>query len=468
MGNGSVASVSMGSVISSYNLLKPQQQEKLFRKNGEQFAEYLMDVRKIGFEEDVEGPEYGHWEDNRYIESITANGTTTAGAAGADVDIVLAPGDIYTVGSNSFYYPVVGDVVMFPTLNGTNVSAYVAAIDASTPTAPIVTLRPQSSTGVIPAITAGDSLMIKTNIFGEHTYGPDARLTGATYHTNHVQITKQAIAQSGSQKTNETWVKVSEEGADIDTYWGEQLLAIEARASMDIEGAILHGELTTNPNAVADNGELLHGTRGVITAIMQDGFGDAVALGALTVAAFDDWSAYLEGEQAGNYMYAGMGFSRMNEWENVLKDYLDDTDISYTKQQMNEDLYYSDESKSAAINFKYLTKASRTFCAKKIGSWSDPKRYGISSYTEDQRILMAPMNRSHDNHTGQKTSSFGIRTKNKNGYKRMMELTYIHGAGNEHMKVTTLDGNRHELRSEFGSHQRGINQMIAVYGTSVA
>jgi hypothetical protein len=465
MANDSTGAVLLQSIVSSYAFLKPQQQEKLYRSKGLQFSQYVMDLRLLGFEEAVQGPTYGHWEENWYHETITALGTTAAGAANATVDVTLSPGDLYTASGGNYYYPKVGDVVMFPAIAGVITSAIIGSIDdTSAPTAPVLTLRPQVLGANIPGITAGDTLIIKTTVFGEYTSGPDPRLTNAVYLENTTQISKQSIAQSGSQRTNETWVKVGEGGENLDTFWGEQMLALESRAAKDIEGGLLYGEQTTNTANVAANGQVQRGTRGLIPSIMASGFSDGVAIGAMTVPNFDDYSTYLEGEDAGNYFYLGMGKKRMDEWENILRDYIVSTDQVYVQSAIIDELYYSDQALGASVAYKYLQKSGRVFCAKKIGSWSDPKRYGATGYNENERMIMLPMNRHHDTHSGEETSSIGLRYKEKDGYNRMMEVISLSGAG-PGIKVTSLDGNSHELRSEFGAHQRGVNQMISIYGT---
>jgi hypothetical protein len=446
-----VSGIYANDIVSGFDVHKPERMNKLFRRYGDQGASYFMLLKSMGFEEQVAQTEYSHNEENRIHETFKVLANVTAPGAGVDASITLSP-DSLDAGNR--FYPRLYDVVMFPN----EVTGYIAAIDTTTPTAPVLTVRPHVAADDIGALTAGDELIIISANFSEGSGQPEGATKGTFLYTNKTQIIKETIGFTGTEMTNQTWLQLN--GMEGAPYYFEAQADIDYRMALKVDGALLFQKPTDNPNAVDPvTGEAIRTTEGLVPYLRRVGNNFVSAAGSFDVADFDTIDQTLEREHAGRYTMAMLGITKHQEVENVLKTYFNDTNIEYARKVFNEDIFKGDEALAATVNFKLLTKSERTFAFKRMGQFHNPKLYGATGYDMPNYGFFIPLNTRKDPKTKKNVESIGCRYKGLGAYNRRMEVWQVGGAGNG-LKVTEFDKRNTYMRTDMGAHFRGGNQMI--------
>lgn len=449
-------------VISGFDIYKPEKLNVLFMRYGDQGASYFQLLRSMGFEKIVSNDTYGHYEDKRMHETVKVASQVAAPGAGADLTIALHADSVTSSASTAKYYPRVYDTVMFKN----EVVGFIASITWNATVFDVV-ITPYDETDEIPQVEAGEELIIISSAFSEGSGQPESALSGAWEYDNEVQIIKETFGATGSEMTNQDWFNVTSEGQKIPAIYYKGQSEIDYRLALKIDGALLFNKRVVGATQAVDatTGRVIKTTEGLIPYIRRVGNEHPYTVGSFDIADFDDINLVLDREHAGNYTLALLGIQLQTEIEDVLKAYFSDTNINFTKQIVNDVLFHKNESLSASVNFKYLTKSERTYLFKRMGVFSNPKTFGntnaIGSYDMPNMGVMIPINKRKDPKSKEMVNSLGCRYKGLGRYSRRMEVWSVGGAG-EGLKVTEFDTRDTYVRSHVGGHYRGGNSMVLI------
>jgi hypothetical protein len=448
-----IAQIYASDIVSGFDIHKPENQNVLFSRFGDQGASYFQIIRSMGFEEQVSLDEYGHWEENRYHEIIHVRANVAQPAVGEPVVFVLDTDDL---DANNNFYPRKYDQVLFPN----EVPGAIIDIDVTTPSAPSITVEPNDALDQIPALTEGMELIIFTDAWSEGSGQPESALSGVWRYDNVCQIIKETIGFTGTEMVNQSWVNVTSKGDQIPAYYMKGQVEIDYRMALKIDGALMWNKITTNTGIIdPDTGRPIKTTEGMIPYTRRVGNEQSYTSGAFDVDEFDEMDNTLDREHAGNYILGLLGITLHQDIENSLVSYFANTNIVYAKQTTNDVLFNKNESLGASVNFTYLTKSERTFLFKRMGVFNNPKLYGAAGYNAPKLGLFIPINKRKDPVSGNMVPSIGCRYRGLGKYNRRMEVWQVGGAG-EGLKVTEFDKRNTYMRAHIGAHNRGGNQFV--------
>lgn len=455
MSNATTAVVSpyYNDIVSGFDLHKPEFLSTLYRRYGDQGVNFLQTLRAMGFEMNVAQQDYSHFEENWITDSFINKTLTTVGSAGADVSVTI---DSSSLDASNRFYVRKFDVILFTN----EVTAYVAAIDVTTPSAPVLTLRPQEAAGVIPVIAAGATLIIIGNMFAEGSGQPLGRFSGAYKYTNNTGIVKETIGATGSELTNESWVKMVD-GKGIECWFNKAYqIDLDYRMSKNMSGMFMFSKKTDNTAAV-DGNYSIRTTEGFFPYLRRLGNVYPYTPGNFSVSDFDEFDRIMSANYAGNFVMAYLAQNLHIEVENKLVDFNKFTGIDYTRKVVNEQLFGGNESMAMSVNFQLFTKAGRTYLFKRFTELNDPKSYGATGYPMKGYGVLFPLDKDRKDKAGNKVGNIGIRFKALGGYSRKME-TFELGSANVQFKTTDVDTKNCYQRTDFGAHFMGGNQMILI------
>ena len=452
MGPEAIAQIYASDIVSGFDIHKPQKLNVLFSRYGDQGASYFQLIRSMGFEEPVKLDTYGHYEENHIHTTIHALNAIAASAAGATCLITLDPQDLD--GNNNFYARV-GDEIMFPN----EVMGLITAINTIVATAPVLSVAPVTQADSIPAITAGQTLIIRTSAFSEGSDQPANALSGTWEYENDCQIIKESIGATGTELVSEDWFDVTSKGQAIPMYYRKGQIDIDYRMALKIDGALLWGRRSDGSITDVTTNKPFKLTEGLIPYIRRVGNEQLYTNGAFAVGAFDTMDNTLDRNFAGSYILGLVGLSLHQQIENALVNYFANTNIVYAKQAINDVLFHKDEALSASVNFTYLTKSQRTYLFKRMGAFNNPQIEGATGYIANTLGVFMPINKKKDPVSGNMVDSIGTRYRALGPYSRRMEVWDINGAG-PGLKVISIDRTNTYQRCHVGAHFRGGNQFV--------
>ncbi len=455
MNPDAIAQIYASDVVSGFDIYKPEKLNTLFSRYGDQGASYFQLLRSMGFEKEVSLDTYSHYEENRIHEICVVDAIVSQPAIGADIVFTL---DVNSLDANNNFYVRLWDVILFPN----EVTGSVSAIADAGTTTPDITCTLNDDTEQFPALAALDELIIISNAFSEGSGQPDPAIRGTWEYENDAQIIKETIGVTGSEMVNQTWFQVNTMGAKTNAYYHLGQVDIDYRTALRIDGALLFGKRTVNTALVdAATGRPIKTTEGMVPYTRRVGNEQSYTSGAFDVLEFDEMDNTLDREGAGNYILGLLGITLHQDIENSLVTYFADTNINYARQTTNDVLFNNNESLSASVNFKYLTKSERTFLFKRMGVLNNPKLYGAAGYESigPKLGMFLPINKKKDPVSGNMVESIGTRYRGLGKYNRRMEVWNVGGAG-EGLKVTEFDKRETYQRCHVGAHFRGGNQFV--------
>ena len=452
-GNASVNAIYTNSIVSTFNILKPEQWSQLMKSHGNQNAEYFNVINSLGFKVPTTNETYQHFEDDWIHETVKAVAPIVVGAAGADTTFTIDPANLDS--DNNFYLRAKDTILL---QNG--VRAYVKSIDVTTPSAPVATIAPLIATDTA-TVVAGDEMAITSNASGEQTNQPTGRFSGTREYTNNVQIIKETLSVSGTSMTDGTWFSQvaipGEKGESVPAYYLKGQQDAEYRMALHMEGACLFGVKNTNTTVALDpdTGKAIKTTEGTYSYMENTGNIVNYTPGSFTVTKFNEIDKIADKEVAPENYCAFLGIDLHHEFDDTFVDYNKDTNISFTKD-------VTGGKKSLEIGFDFLKKGGRRYAFKKLQSFSNAKTYGASGYNYSSQGMFIPMgmNKSYDsNSREQKLPTVGMRYKALDSYNRYMEVWDVSGAGTGRL-VSQNDSRNLYLRSHIGAHNMVGNQMV--------
>jgi len=447
-------------VVSTFDINITKWLPKLYRRYGNQGQDIINILMALGYERTDSVTVIRHFEENWIHQSFKNRTTQGAGAAGAAVNITLSADSLTT---DNQFYPRVNDVITFTD----ETTALIKSIDVTTPTAPVLSCVPFDVTKSIPALTAGDVIIITSNAWSEGSTQPSGRFSAAWQYINYTQIIKESIGASGTQMTNETWTKVMD-NKNIEGWYNKGLLDIEYRNRLNMQGAFLSQELKTNPLVVdtMNSNATIQTTEGLFPYLNRVGIQYPYTPGTLTVNDFNALERLMSRQYSSRTVCGMLGQDVDIELEDVLKDYFNFTGIDYTTKVTNTKLFGDGpdgEALAAVIAFQYFTKASRTYGLKRFEAMNDPQTYGADGYSYPGRAIFFPLEKRKDPKSKNDLPCIGVVFKAMGNYNRKAEM-WDYGAAGNGQKIGSVDRRDWYLRSELSTEFFGGNQMVNMYG----
>lgn len=453
-----VQTITTNSVISNLDLLKPEKSIMLTKRFGNQSLPYFNLLKALGRTEMTSNEVFSHFEEDRWIEVAVVAAPVASPGAGNDIQFTL---DASSLNAQNQYYPDVLDVITFPN----EVTGIITAIDTTVPTAPVVTVRPNKATSIIPALSAGEELIITSYAGGEGSGQPNPKLAGTTEYFGRTQIIKATFAATGTAQTDQTWLQLK--GVPGNPYYVVGQEQTEYRLAVSIDGALLVQETTDNPNAIIDpssriNAQVLT-TQGLIPTIRERGNVKLHTPGTWTIYDFDEIDRIMEREGGSQYVMTLAGLNWLQENNNVLVDFGKETNMQIVKSDVARGIMGGNGDLEMAINFTYLKKNDRVFMFNKMGNWSNPKSYGNSNYQYANYAIMMPVTKFTDPKSGKVTDNISLRYKGFGKYSRMLEMWKTGGAGDISIKTDDVDITQYNWRSNVGAQHKAVNQFIGIF-----
>ncbi len=449
MPTSAIQSVFTRDIVSSFDIVKPAFLSTLMKRRGDQGGEYFNMLNELGWKLGVSNELYGHFEDDFIHENFVADGASTAVGAG---DLILITITTPDVDASNRFYPRLNDIIQ--TQDGKN--GIITAINVGTPASPVLTVEPLDVTDQI-VVADQETIIIISNSFSEGSDQPLSAFSGTFKYENDLQIIKETITATGTEMTDGLWFNEIKDPGDTT---GKRILGYQVKGQLDaeyrirqkMEGALLFGQRTTNPDALDPfNATLVKTTEGLVPYVERLGNTLNYTSGTLTLPKFDEIDKILDQEFAPENVCFFQGLELYQEVDNLLADFLKDTNIMFTKEVMG--------GKDVNINFKYLNKSGRNYAFKKLPSLSNPKLWGASGYNEIGLGILVPLGEKKDASSGKSLSRIGYRYKQLGPYNRMMEVWNVSGAGTG-LKVLSTDLHNLNLRTNIGAHYMAGNQML--------
>lgn len=450
-------------LLSGWSVLKPNKMKDLFRAYENQGADYLLMIKALGWQREVDQETYSHWEEDRIHTNFQSKGNVTGQVAGATVAITLHAD---SVDANNRYYPRVGDNLLFGNGSG-RVVGTVISINETDPTAPILSVRPNQVGDTIPDIATGDYLFIYSNAHGEGSDQVDPRISGVTEYSNYLKIIKEDVKTTGTAMTDRLWFDIPwakmDGRAPAGSYYRKALVDLDYRMGVFIGGALQFDEPVTNTLIVdAVYGTTRQATFGLFPAANLYGYTDDYTPGTLTIGDFDVWGRALTRESVTNGEIMGLfGDDLYVEVENLLVDYLGNTNVDYTRKKVISRLFQGSASMEVVVGFSYFTKGSRTYMFKVNYDYSNVTTYGSTGYNYSHLGIFIPMGKSRDSKTSEMVGSIGYRYKKLGNYSREFKM-WDTGSANMDRPTNTIDYKRTSCMAHIGAHQIAANRFITL------
>lgn len=440
-------------VVSSFDLHKPEKLPLIFKRFGDQGMSYFTFLKSLGFDMPVAQETYSWYEENRYHEYMIVAANLPSPGQGNDLTFTL---DAASLTVNNQFYPVLYMQVMFPN----EVVGSIVNINTANPAAPQITVRPSEVTDTIPAVSAGDVIIITSNAHSEGSVNPKGSLAGTEEYDNQVQIIKATWTATGTEMTNQSWVRIGNT-PDAPYYLTGQVQT-DYRYALAVDGALLFGKKNTNTNLVdPDTGNPLTSTEGLIPSIRQRGNTIVSTPGTWSVADFDQMVRIFDREGAPKNVLGMMGLDKLQENQSVLKAYFNNTNIQLAIKGAERGIFKGNAALSANLEFEYLTTAGYTFMFSQMGVFTNPKLYGAPGYGMKDYAIFLPVGKLKDPKAGKMVDNIGFRYKKAAGYNRLLEV-WNGDSGAGPVKVTSRDVQNMYWRGHIGAHHMGVNQMVLV------
>jgi hypothetical protein len=463
-------------LLSTFDVVYPDKfKQKMARYKGQGW-EHLFMMKTMGFSLPAANRTYSWYEDDHIIDYISTKTDEAATGAGNAMTITLSTDDVTADGE---FFVRTRDHLLFEGSSG-DVVGIIRSIDVTTPSAPIITVYPAISTQEIPALTAGDPIMVLGNTMSEGSEQPDGRISRVTEYSNKLAIIGDTKVATGSSLNDKTWFEIAKSptthrlpNGETWGYYRKSIEDLDHQMYTWLSGLLLFGVQVSNTSAVDPvTSKILTGTQGLFPYAYQEGTTYGYVPGTLNIYDFDSWDLTLEQEYSyGNEVMLYFATELDHEVENLLKEANQYTGAEFMRQgaQRLADQYFfaagdMREKIAMAIGFNYVVKADRTFHLKRMRTLSNPQTFGLSGYTKTKLGIILPMGTEKDPKTGQDLPTMGYRYSKLGGYNREYEI-WVDGAagGQQYVQYTGKSDNiYHYVRSEIGGQFIAGNRFIVI------
>jgi len=437
---------------------QPDIYAKLIKQFSNQYRDTIaLDLRLAGSEIGIPSESHSNFLEGWFMDSFVSDGGAAASAPGGTQAIVV---DAVSMTSGKFY-PKTGHVIMY---KGTsNITGVIESIDYATNT-----LTVRAAAGVtLPIVANHETLIVISSAWGEGSNQPVSSAKTYERLDYYLQIIKDTVGITGSEMTNDSWVKFDGEGGSFDHY-NIGLADLEARQDQMEEGALLFGNglLHTPTNTsplLSDDATTFRQTKGVIPWIRERGLVlpvTPVGFDYTDLNAIDDylrsqgdtskvvfgWLGNILGRAISNYIFT----NTIDQNTNAI-----DTMLSH-KGFSAADI----EARAGHMNYREIQLFDRTYCIKSVDGLSNPKTFAADGYLTNQYGIWFPASNVKGS-DGNIYANVSLMYKAKGSNNRRREF-WEEGAagGNSKMYIGQSDSRKSYLRSHIGLRFALPNQGI--------
>jgi hypothetical protein len=489
MANNQTLGVAMGQerFFAPFLLDKPEIGTTWFMQYGNQALPQHQILRNLGMANPVTQNHGKYFMQDRMRPILHAAGpltTVTAAApgvaaqysfvldvtAGSD-DLILgaqAP-DFPQFGSTAFYYQpaIVGMNLMMPSFDNYNTAKIYAITGEGTATVTIFMRVNKINTALTNAsYVQGTAINISGNAYPAGDEMPKGFSVGTLSDVWTLQNVWNAFDIDGDALTNALWITVMSDGKDIGGYRAMNQYLLDFRHSQDIDDVLFDGpglNVPLDPSLMVGNQNVDYFTEGQIPYARRTGNAIPYPIGALSPLFVDQIDGILCQNNAPKFIMGLCDNSFKNEFTNVMKDYLQFTEINYITQEAEAALFpeLDENGKSVKVNFQYLEKNNRTYCMNTLYRFNDPNGLGAAGYYGKNFCYLTPIGTKPDPKNGNnKIPYFGFNYKSYGGYNRMGEVGTLMGALNG-QHTQSKDQNKFFYKSQIGAmHVGGMNMVL--------
>jgi len=465
-------------IISTFDILKPDQRTELMRIRGDQGFSYFNFLETLGYTRPVQRNVTLTYEEDWIHQLIyvgsggmtgdanyATNGMfhfTLSSAANSNSYLPYSTVAPYTNSASPSLYAVpvqLNDRIRF---QENNAIAHIYDITGAGTNAVTVWLKLADVTANITLAnyTAGMPLVIATNAWSDGSKQPRGLNYNVRKSYAYTQILKGGFDWDGATETDQLWFNSYYKGKEL---MGYQIIG-QDNAEYELMGKIDQALMWERPNAnnIMDplTDEPNRSTEGLVPYIERVGNSLLSPAGAFSTATFDTVSGILEKQFAPNYLLWMTGYDIDVEINNALKDYFQFTGVDYTKK-ITTDLFHGDEGLSASVNFRTFQKGRFIHNFMQNPMFTHPQ-YAPTGYKTKNMALVLPMGRTKDPKLNTDLPYVGSIYKAKGAYSRKMEVWTLSGAGPRD-KVFEDDLTKLCMRSEIGAEHTGGNRMLKIY-----
>jgi hypothetical protein len=401
--------------------LMPEVAEKLYRPFGDEWRTYLR-LNMLGFNTMTGNVEYSHHEKDKAYTSVVVGSISPV--TGNEQEVVITG----TAGTDPLFIRE-KDLIMWADISADPdkphaIRLVVKTVVKSTRT---VTLRPQDSNDIMPALAAGDVLVIYSGVSGEGSDSVDPAFSRTRKYSNNLQIIDEKVTTTGSAITDKLWYKIGGKNTGEGMY-SEALADGEFRMLTKIDGMFWHGKAGGNqvdPTSEVDGEQKT--SKGIFEAIGDYGNVNTGVTGALDD--HDDIAANIIANNGSttNPIWMGIGFGLMNNIEdNIFALYTPDQ--SFLEKQVNDKLWKKGNSYGSYVNFKYFQRHQFTFAYEVIMNWSNDSTYGKFADLANEGVAI-PLGSTRDQVSGNTFGTVGMRYKASNSLNRKFMTSELIGFG---------------------------------------
>lgn len=385
----SLENYAAGSLQDKY---KPQVASVVYQKTGNGYIDAFTLVSTMGPRKAVGGPIIKHQERGFFDAPITAKTSTSAGAAGAPVNVTLAASDL---GTGNIFYPQLYSTGFFKN----NCSFVVTAVDVTTPSAPVLTLQP-SATGNVPAIAANEQIAVIGTAWYEGSRQPTAYMQQDWEYQYALQYFKHSEAITGTAEMGEKWADKDSNGVSQKGY---QFLKIRGEQEMikQIANEMMFSEGQTTSWTGNPLQYKIQGWKPWI--IGNGGSVNPTAPGAFSLSQFQGINDDLDATNAGGQYVMVSGNSRQREIVAAASSQYSSNAMTYVDANAAgsfqsrfadgiDDEGMRADAKGININVRTFTDGTRTYDFCNLKALSDPSTNNPTGYNSNYLSFILPMN----------------------------------------------------------------------------
>lgn len=386
-----ITSVITNQVVTAFDIHEPEKFNKLFRQYGKQHLSYFAFLKTLGFITPVSRNTYSHFLEDWIHTSFKSRGNVGDPGAGNPINITLSVDDVDT---NNKFYPQRNDQIMFK--NG--VTGIISFIDTTTPSAPILTIRPDVLTDDIGAIASGETIIIYSGRYGEGTDSPAGRTSKATEETFNTKILKEAVEVTGTEICQKIYVDGLSDGSAMGQTWYALKGQYDAQYRMQLKmgGSLLFDKPITNSAAQIDSTDT--NTTGLDTWITAGGNGSTYTPGAFSISDFDFMGRVLDKYDAPMEFAFFQGINLYQDVENTLSNEFVQNPIIFINgvgKTYNQAIYGQNPNEANGlgvdIGFRCIKKTNRVYHLIRLGELSNPQTFNASGFTKAGLGYVCPL-----------------------------------------------------------------------------
>lgn len=355
-------------LISAMDAVRPDFQEKLFKKYG-QFVTELLLLKRMQATRPIANSGGGfHFEEDFYDEYILVK--ANAASSGSLLSFTLAASQIETVTGERTSYPNVGDLIYDPvtmtrgqiltkTDNGSDTTITAQSLDGSTWDTP----------------TANKKYGIYSNAYDENTGSPDARNSYWTKYNFKLQILKGAAAVTGTAAVDNLFPQYDEAGNFVGNWGGVSRTQEEFRLLKATMGQLVLGQQSSNTATSTTTGGMMDAFATRANGVDISGGVDIDTLNSLIDA--------LKPNNPDNH-FIGLLCREVNRpLQDALNEYYTNDNIVAVRQKSAQMIFGAENSEGLMNTFDFNTviKEGMTFNLRSFDLSYDPKVFGIDHAT---------------------------------------------------------------------------------------